>query len=205
MTLSQKKALRSRKLIGKSESDSSFGKRDKELSYQGSGKIESEPVFLARRKLLLFGFAAVALFWFGTLHAKAGLELKNEAFQEVVVKSPDGKVERKTVPASMVVPGTEVQYVVSYKNATDNTAGNVAIINPIPKELEYVSASGAGTAEVSVDDGKSYGPLATLTVSGTDGKARPAKPSDVTHVRWRFEAPLKPGDEGKVTFRARLK
>lgn len=183
MTLSQKKALRSGNAIA----------------------IPSRKTDIPRRKLLLLGFAAIALFWFGTLHAKAGLELKNEVFQEIEVNGSDGKPQRKTVPVSNVFPGTEVQYVVSYKNATDNTTGNVAIINPIPKELEYVSASGAGTAEVSVDDGKSYGPLATLTVSGTDGKARPARPSDVTHVRWRFEAPLKPGDEGKVTFRARLK
>ncbi|MGH8720304.1 MAG: hypothetical protein ACREV0_15410, partial [Burkholderiales bacterium] len=150
---------------------------------------------------MLFGFAAVALFWFGTLHAKAGLELTNQAFQEVVVKGPDGKVERKTVPASMVVPGTEVQYIVKYKNASTETAGQIAITNPIPKELEYVSAA---NAEVSVDEGKSYGQLAALQVVGADGKPRPATPSDVTHVRWLLTS-LKPGDEGKVSFRARLK
>ncbi len=179
MTLSQKKALRSRTALA--------------VSAPKKGD--------ARKKLFLFGFIAIALFWLGTLHAKAGLELTNEAFQEVVVKRPDGKVERKTMPASMVVPGTEVQYIVRYKNASAETAGQIAITNPIPKELEYVSAS---DAEVSVDDGKSYGQLAALQVVGADGKPRPATPSDVTHVRWLLKS-LKPGDEGKVSFRARLK
>jgi uncharacterized repeat protein (TIGR01451 family) len=156
-------------------------------------------------KIFLFAFAAIALFWFGAVHAKAGVELKNEVFQEIEVKGQDGKVERKTVPASKVVPGTEVQYVVTYKNASDQTAGQVAITNPIPKELEYISAAGAGNAEVSVDDGKNYGALAALRVVGPDGKSRPAKASDVTHVRWRLDSPLKPGDEGKVSFRARLR
>jgi uncharacterized repeat protein (TIGR01451 family) len=155
------------------------------------------------QRLLLFA-VAIALFWFGAAHARASLELKNEVFQEVEVKSADGKTERKIVPASRVLPGTEVQYVVTYVNKGEHTAGQVAITNPIPKELEYISAAGLGEVEVSVD-GKTYGPLAALRVTDVDGKERAAKPSDVTHVRWRIASSLKPGEEGKVSFRARLK
>lgn len=179
MTVSQKKVLRSRIALA----------------------VPARKAGDAGKKLLLFGFVVIALCWFGTLQAKAVLELKNEAFQEVLVKGPDGKEERKTVPAAMVVPGTEVQYVVTYRNAGAENAGQIAITNPIPKELEYISAA---NAEVSVDEGKNYGELATLKVVGADGKLRPATPSDVTHVRWLVTS-LKAGDEGKVSFRARLK
>ena len=157
-----------------------------------------------RTQVLLFAAAAIALFWFGTAHARAALELKNEVFQEVEIKGADGRSERKVVPASRVLPGTEVQYVVTYVNKGEHTAGQVAITNPIPKELEYVSATGIGEVEVSVD-GKNYGPLTALKVTDADGKERAAKPSDVTHVRWRIASSLKPGEEGKVSFRAKLK
>lgn len=154
-------------------------------------------------RTLLLAAAVLALFWLGSAHARAALEIKNEVFQEVEVKGPDGKADRKSVPASLVLPGTEVQYVVTYTNKGDQTAGQVAITNPIPKELEYVSAAG-GEAEVSVD-GKTYGPLASLKVTEADGSERPAKASDVTHVRWRIANPVKPGEQGKVSFRAKLK
>lgn len=189
MTLSQKQTLRSRNAR--------------------SGDAIAVSLSLKERVFLRTGlvvFVAIALFAFGAAHAKAALEIKNEVFQEIEVKNAEGKVEKKIVPASMVVPGTEVQYVVTYVNKGDQAAGQVAITNPVPGELEYVSATGAGTvSEVSVDGGKNYGALANLKVTGADGKSRPARATDVTHVRWRLDAALKPGEEGKVSFRARLK
>jgi hypothetical protein len=43
---------------------------------------------------------------------------------------------------------------------------------------------------VSVDAGKSWGPLAKLTVRGADGAPRPAQGSDVTHLRWKLGKPV---------------
>lgn len=138
--------------------------------------------------------------------AASSLQLSNQVFQELDVKGTDGKVERKTVPAATVVPGTEVFYVINYKNTGDQPAEKIAITNPMPSELEYVSTIGpSATGEVSVDGGRNYGDLANLTVTGTDGASRAAKSSDVTHVRWKLASSLKPGDEGKVSFRAKLK
>lgn len=150
--------------------------------------------------------AASTLLWLGTAHAAGGLQLSNAVFQEIEVIGADGKPERKSVPAATVVPGTEVFYVITYRNAGDQPADNIAITNPVPAELEYVAVLGPAPAnQVSVDGGRQYGPLASLTVTGADGKSRPAQAADVTHVRWMLGAALPPGDGGKVSFKARLK
>ena len=155
---------------------------------------------------LRLALAASALLAFGAAHAAGGLQLSNQVFQEIEVIGADGKPERKTVPAATVVPGTEVFYVITYRNSGDKPADNIAITNPVPAELEYVSVLGPAPAnQVSVDGGKQYGALASLSVTGADGKSRPAEAADVTHVRWMLNTALPPGDGGAVSFKARLK
>lgn len=150
--------------------------------------------------------AASAFLWLGVAHAAGGLQLSNQVFQEIEITGADGQTERKTVPAATVVPGTEVLYVITYTNTGDKLAEKVAITNPLPAELEYVSVVGPAPAhQVSVDGGMQYGALASLTVTGADGKPRTAKATDVTHVRWTLDTTLKPGDGGNVAFKARLK
>jgi uncharacterized repeat protein (TIGR01451 family) len=150
--------------------------------------------------------AASTLFWFGVAHAASGVQLTNQVFQEVEVIGADGKPERKTVPAATIVPGAELSYVIAYRNTGDKPAGNVAITNPVPAELEYVAVLGPAPAnEVSVDGGKQFGPLTSLSVQGADGKSRPAQAADVTHVRWILNTALEPGAGGTVSFKARLK
>jgi len=152
--------------------------------------------------------AGLVLFWSCGAHAADSLQLTNEVFQEIEVKAADGKVEKKMVPAAKVVPGTEVLYVITYKNVGDKPADQVAITNPVPKELEYIIEPKTQTEtapELSVDGGKSYGELSRLKVTGSDGKIRAAQASDVTHLRWRLRSAVKPGEKGTVSFHARLK
>ncbi len=150
--------------------------------------------------------AASAFLWLGTAHATGALQLSNQVFQEIEVIGADGKPERQTVPAATVVPGTEVFYVITYRNTGDQPADKVAITNAMPAELEYVAVLGPAPAnQVSVDGGKQYGALASLSVTGADGKPRPAQAADVTHVRWVLGTALPPGDGGKVSFKARLR
>ena len=109
------------------------------------------------------------------------------------------------MPASRVIPGNEVIYVINYRNVGDQPLENVAITNPIPEQLVYVDAAGAvPVTSVSVDDGAEYGALAALTVPGPDGQPRPATSADVTHLRWIV--PLLPaGADGAVSFEARVR
>jgi uncharacterized repeat protein (TIGR01451 family) len=155
----------------------------------------------------LAALAALSLFA-GAALAQDSLQLTNAVFQEIVVAGKDGKKEKKTVPATKIVPGTEVIYVITYRNVGSQTAEKVVISNPLPKELAYRggSASGKGTKfEVSVDGGNAFGTLPGLRVAGPEGKKRPAKPDDVTHLRWTLAKPVAPGAQGTVSYRATLK
>jgi uncharacterized repeat protein (TIGR01451 family) len=135
------------------------------------------------------------------------LELKNAVYQEVDVKAEDGTTHRERVPAAKVVPGSEVIYVITYRNTGKQPATDVVITNPIPAELAYRPEPGPGPStapEVSVDSGKSWGALASLSVRGADGKPRAAQGSDVTHLRWKLGNPIRAGEQGSVSYRAVL-
>ena len=128
-------------------------------------------------------------------------------FQEVDVTDADGKTHRERVPAAKVVPGSEVIYVITYRNAGAQPATGVVITNPIPTELAYQPQPGPGPSavpDVSVDAGASFGALASLSVKDAEGKPRPAQGSDVTHVRWQLREPVAPGAQGSVSYRAVL-
>lgn len=140
--------------------------------------------------------------------APPGMQLKTEAFREVDVTDKSGKKEKKRQPLTRALPGQEVIYDITYRNAGSKPAEKVVVNNAVPKGLIYQpgSAQGAGTRiEFSVDGGQTYGALETLRVTGADGKPRAAKADEVTHLRWTLMTALKPGAEGKVSYRAVLK
>lgn len=152
---------------------------------------------------LVFRLALGALLAFPGM-ALAELELRNAAYVEVAVKGKDGKVQKKRAPVTTAVPGSEVIYVITYRNAGARPATDVVINNPVPSAMRFVagSADSAGTrAEASVD-GKRFGALETLTVTGADGKPRAATGDDVTHLRWTILGAIAPGKEGSVSYRA---
>ena len=139
--------------------------------------------------------------------AQGAISLKAVALIEQTVTNADGTTSTKMVPAESVRPGTDVFYRISFTNVSDQTATGLVINDPIPESMVYKvgSAYGANTTpQVSVDNGSSYGDLASLTVLDELGNPRPATASDVTHVRWLVNYPLNPGDEGSVSFRATL-
>jgi uncharacterized repeat protein (TIGR01451 family) len=158
---------------------------------------------IARLCLIAFALAPVA-----PAAAQNGMELTAQVFQELEARGKDGKTQKNRVPATTVVPGTEVIYVITYRNKGAQPAEKVVINNPVPADLAYRgnSASGQGTQfRVSVDGGKNYGVLPSLRVAGADGKARPAQPADVTHLRWTLARAVPPGAEGRVSYRAVVK
>lgn len=140
--------------------------------------------------------------------AASTMKLTNEVFTEIEAKGPDGEPIKKIVPAAKVVPGTEVIYVISYTNTGAEPADDVVISNPLAKELSYKgdSANGEGASvEFSVDSGKTWGQLASLTVKDEQGKSRPAQSGDITNIRWTLEGKVPAGGEGQVSFRAILR
>lgn len=136
------------------------------------------------------------------------MKLTNEVFQEIDAEGPRGEPIRKIVPATKVFPGSEVIYVITYRNAGTDPAERVVITNPLAAELSYrnESANGEGAViDLSVDGGRTWGPLGSLTVKDTEGRTRPAQASDITNIRWTLEGAVPPGGEGQVSFRAVLR
>ena len=148
--------------------------------------------------------AALTMSGAALAQAAGPVKISNAVFQQVEVKAADGSVSTKLVPAAKVVPGNEVVYEITYANTGADSATGVVVDNPVPKQLVFVGVGDVPATSVTVDDGASYGDLSTLTVTGEDGNPRAAQTSDVTNLRWELSA-LQPGQEGKLSFRARVK
>jgi uncharacterized repeat protein (TIGR01451 family) len=99
-----------------------------------------------------------------------------------------------------VVPGDRLVFSTSYRNAGTAPVEHFVVTNPIPSAV-VLAAESANSLEVSVDGGKSWGLLATRTVTDDKGMARPAQAADITHVRWTLPV-LAPGANGKLTYHA---
>jgi len=98
-----------------------------------------------------------------------------------------------------VLPGEPLVVMINYKNNGARPATAFVINNPIPAAVTFTGVEQAW-AVVSVDNGKSFGPLATLKVLAGNGATRPANPADVTAVRWTFAQPIAPAAGGRVSF-----
>lgn len=142
--------------------------------------------------------------------ATPGVALSSEARIERTEEGADGR-ERTVLksPAEViVVPGDRVVFTLKYRNGGTEAANGFRATNPMPAPVQFVSAN-EDWAEVSVDGGKSWGKLSSLTVEtkAADGTSvtRPAGPEDVTHVRWVFATPIAPGGEGSLSYRGVIK
>lgn len=100
----------------------------------------------------------------------------------------------------VVVPGDRLLFSTSYRNQGSQQVTDFVVTNPVPAAVEILPES-IGDAMVSVDGGKTWGQLAALAVTDTSGAKRPAKASDVTHMRWVIAA-IPSGGSGKVQYNA---
>ena len=126
--------------------------------------------------------------------------LTSSVFVEKSVPQADGKTRLVLEEPRVVVPGDRLVFVLAYKNLGGKPATDFVVTNPMPGAVAYQGTGDAG-AIVSVDGGKSWGPMASLKVRKADGSARAAYPEDVTHVRWAMRAPIPVGATGKLSFR----
>ncbi len=133
--------------------------------------------------------------------------LKQVAETEQEVVNEQGERVKRLVPATKVVPGSEVIWTVTASNVCDKPAERVAINNPVPQHMSYVAdtAMGPGTEIAFSLDGKQYAAPDALTVREPDGKQRAARPDEISHIRWVFKNPLQPGAVAFARFRATVK
>lgn len=104
------------------------------------------------------------------------------------------------VEPEVVVPGDRVRITLTFTNDAAQPATGVNITNPIPDGLIYNRTDDVADFSVSVDGGKNFGPLASLTVPVENAAPRAATMRDVTHVRWLWSAPVAPGQSRSVAF-----
>jgi uncharacterized repeat protein (TIGR01451 family) len=121
--------------------------------------------------------------------------------EKVVVENGREKIVQ--LEPKVVVPGDRLQFTTAYRNNTAQRVENFVVTNPLNKAVQLTSES-AATLTVSVDGGKSFAALTSLTVTDAEGKTRPAQSGDVTHVRW-IVASIAPGGDGDLSFHATVR
>src|SRR5688572_31814382 len=127
------------------------------------------------------------------------VRLTSEVFVERNVPQPDGSVRTVREAPNVVTPGETLVFVLTYRNEGAAAATGFVVTNPMPESVIYADRASPGEI-VSVDGGQSWGELASLRVNNADGTMRPAAVADVTHVRWRFAAPIPAGEGGNLSF-----
>ncbi|WP_353228887.1 hypothetical protein [Novosphingobium sp.] len=111
-----------------------------------------------------------------------------------------GLTRHELVAPQKVVPGNHLVFMTSYRNTGDKPVDHFIVTNPVPSAVALETAGG-DSFEVSVDGGKTWGPLAQLTVAKPGAAPRSAQSADVTHVRWVIPA-IAPGATGTLEYHA---
>lgn len=117
---------------------------------------------------------------------------------EKTVTDAGGKTRIELVEPASFLPGDRLIFGQNYKNTSAEVVTNFVITNPLPAAV-HLAPDADPALELSVDGGKSWGKLAGLSVTNSDGTTRPATQADVTHVRWVL-ATIAPGASGRVAF-----
>ena len=132
--------------------------------------------------------------------AADNVSLTSQVLVERTKPGADGKPVTVREEPGVVTPGDRLVVVLSYRNKGAQPATGITLTNPIPAAVAF-TGSDDSRASVSVDGGKSWGPLASLKVVAADGTSRPAVAADVTHIRWSFGQPIAAGSGGELSFR----
>ena len=132
------------------------------------------------------------------------VQLTSTVLVERIVKDANGADKTVLEEPKIVTPGEKLVFALNYKNVGTEAAEDFVITNPLPEAVAYAGGE-TDVSVVSLDDGKTWGPLAALTGAAADGNKRAAQAADVTHVRWTFQQPIPAGAEGKLTFRGVVK
>jgi len=132
------------------------------------------------------------------------IELKAIAEVQEAYVDERGNPATRLVPAAKVVPGDEVTWTIVANNVCTTPAGDVAITNPVPQHMHYVSSSafGPGAEIVFSLDGSTFATPEALVVAEADGSRRPARADEYSAIRWVLPRPIGPSESLMVRYRA---
>lgn len=120
---------------------------------------------------------------------------------EKTITGADGKTRIELVEPTTIVPGDRLVFGTDYTHRGTEPVTNFSITNPLPEAVR-LAPDADPALDVSVDGGKTFGRLATLTMTEAGGTTtRPAAHADVTHVRWVLPT-IAPGQTGRLTYPA---
>lgn len=138
--------------------------------------------------------------------AQDGGKLTSKIELEKLSPAAGGQPPAKTyVAPDVVVPGDRVRVTLDFSNGGTAPAVGVDIVNPVPEALVFDGTDDNRDFSVSVDGGKMFGPLTSLTVPVAGAAPRAATAADVTHVRWKWTDAVAPGQTRTVAFFGRVK
>lgn len=154
-----------------------------------------------KQALITAAFAASAVFASPALAQEASpVTLSGDVKAVVTTVDETGAQTTELVEPGTIVPGDRLVFGTDYSNSGDEPVKNFVVTNPLPGPVRLASDADADL-DVSVDGGKTWGPLASLTVTLEDGSSRSAQHADVTHVRWTL-AEIAPGESGRLEYPA---
>jgi uncharacterized repeat protein (TIGR01451 family) len=152
-----------------------------------------------KKFLALLALASSTAAW-----AADPVSLTSQVLVEHVKQQADGSSKVVREEPGVVTPGDKLVFLLSYRNGGADPASGFVVTNKIPEQIAFSGGESEG-AIVSVDGGKSWGPLASLKIANADGSQRPATQDDVTHIRWSFAQPIAAGRAGQLSFRGVVK
>ncbi len=144
--------------------------------------------------------AAFGLCLSATMHPASAESIWRPAHAVYVEKAPTVGLRpaRLLEPAGKMSTGDRVVLVLDWRSP--EKPGGFILTSPVPKALSYERSSN-GMEEISVDGGRNWGRMGTLTIRDPEG-ARLATPEDVTHVRWRIPTQTAARGSGRIAYSA---
>ncbi len=138
-------------------------------------------------------------------NTNASVVVAHLAEVETTVTLADGKKEVRRQTATKVEPGKVVVYTTRLQNKGKEAATQLSLVAPVPTHTTLIDKAFFGDAATvfSIDQGKSFAPLAQLVIE-KEGRQRPARLADVTHLRWQPEKPLAPGAVLEMGFKVQV-
>ncbi|BDI60861.1 hypothetical protein [Qipengyuania nanhaisediminis] len=115
-------------------------------------------------------------------------------------RDAEGNATTRLVEPDLIVPGDRLVFGTEFANISSEPVENFVVTNPLPAAVRLAPDADPALT-VSVDGGKNWGTLASLSVAEDDGTTRSATHEDVTHVRWTL-AEIAAGEAGRLEYPA---
>lgn len=128
----------------------------------------------------------------------------------VRVADANGMAVERIFALDGAVPGDVIVYRYMIRNGGARPAEGVTVNTAVPDNMVYRAGSARpGTAQadvlLSADHGRTFAPEGRVMVLDIDDTWRPARPEDITHLRWRLPGPVAPSAVEGVEYHAVLR